>query len=79
MFSSIRRFGRSAWGRPSASSRAACSMQPATSAATASLSPAVGCASQMRISTVPKLKCGRTDHQTWVYSTIEFVRTRRST
>ena len=44
------------------------------SAASASLSAAVGCASQIRTSTVPKLKCGRIDHQTCVYSTIEPVR-----
>jgi hypothetical protein len=32
----------------------------------------------MRTSTVPNPKCGRTDHHTCVYSTIEFVRTRKS-
>ena len=31
----------------------------------------------MRTSTVPKLKCGRTDHQTCVNSTIELVRTQQ--
>ena len=53
-------------------------MQATISAASASDSSAVLCASQMRTSTVPKLKCGRTDHQTWVNSTIERVRTRNS-
>ena len=43
-----------------------------------SASAAVACASQMRTSTVPKEKCGRTDHHTWVSSTIEPVRTSRS-
>ena len=42
--------------------------------ASASDSAAVPCASQMRTSTVPKVRCGRTDHQTCVYSTIESVR-----
>ena len=78
MFSSIRRGGGSANGTPSSMSRAACAMQPAISPASASDSPAVACTSQIRTSTVPKLKCGRTDHQTWVNSTIEFVRTRNS-
>ena len=32
------------------------------------------CASQIRTSTVPNVRCGRTDHQTCVYSTIESVR-----
>ena len=47
-------------------------------AASASDSPAVAWASQMRTSTVPKLKCGRTDHHTCVNSTIEPVRWRNS-
>ena len=46
--------------------------------ASASDSSALDCASQMRTSTVPKLKCGRTDHHTWVNSTIERVRSRNS-
>jgi hypothetical protein len=54
-------------------------MQATSSAASASDSAAVLCASQMRTSTVPNAKCGRTDHQTWVYSTIEFVWIRKST
>ena len=41
-------------------------------------SAAVGWASQIRTSTVPNAKCGRTDHQTWVYSTIDRVCTRKS-
>ncbi len=36
------------------------------------------CASQIRISTVPNAMCGRTDHQTCVYSTTELVATRSS-
>ena len=46
--------------------------------ASASDSCAVACASQMRTSTVPKLKCGRTDHHTCVNSTIERTRIRNS-
>jgi hypothetical protein len=33
----------------------------------------------MRTSTVPNDRCGRIDHHTCVYSTIEFVRMRKST
>ena len=47
-------------------------------AASASDSASVAWTSQMRTSTVPKEKWGRTDHQTCVYSTIEPVRTSRS-
>ena len=49
------------------------------SAARPSDSAAVICASQIRTSTVPKAWCGRTDHQSCVNSTIEPVRTSRST
>ncbi len=60
-------------GTPSSTSRTACAMHATISAASASDSCAVAWASQMRTSTVPKLKCGLTDHQTWVNSTIELV------
>ena len=43
------------------------------SAARPSDSAAVTWASQMRTSTVPNEACGRIDHQTCVYSTIERV------
>ena len=68
----------SAKGTPSSTSRVACAMQATINAARASDSCAVACASQMRTSTVPKLKCGLTDHQTCVNSTIERVRRRNS-
>src|ERR1700745_543258 len=47
-------------------------------AASDSDSEAVICASQIRTSTVPNAKCGRIDHHTCVYSTIEWVLTRKS-
>ena len=53
--------------------------RPTISAASASDSAPVVWASQMRTSTVPKSWCGRTDHHSWVNSTIEPVRTSRST
>ncbi len=71
MFSSISRGAGSSKGTPSSTSRVACAMQATISEASASDSCAVACTSQMRTSTVPKLKCGRTDHQTCVNSTIE--------
>src|SRR5439155_1015430 len=77
-FSSISRGAGSVNGTRSSTSRTACAMQAAISEASASDSGAVACTSQMRTSTVPKLKCGRTDHQTWVNSTIERVRIRNS-
>src|SRR4051794_10463970 len=77
-FSSIRRRAGSAKGTPSSSSRAACATHATIRPASASASWAVDCASQMRTSTVPKLKCGRIDHQTCVYSTIDSVLTRKS-
>src|SRR5437660_4738395 len=60
-------------------SRAACATHATISAASASDSPAVTCESQIRTSTVPNEKWGRIDHHTWVYSTIESVRHRKST
>ena len=71
MFSSIIRGAGSVNGTPSSTSRAACAMHATISDASASDSGAVACTSQIRTSTVPKLKCGRTDHHTWVNSTIE--------
>ena len=47
--------------------------QATVSAASASDSCAVAWASLIRTSTVPNARCGRTDHQTWVLSMIEFV------
>ena len=44
-----------------------------------SASGPVVCASQIRTSIVPKEWCARTDHHSWVNSTIEFVRSSRST
>ena len=79
MFSSISRLGRSAIGRPSSTSRIAAATQATISRASASDSVAVIWASQMRTSTVPKSWCGRTDHHSCVNSTIEPVRTSRST
>ena len=78
MFSSISRGAGSSNGTPSSTSRAAWAMQATISAASASDSCAVACTSQMRTSTVPKLKCGRTDHQTCVNSTIELRALRNS-
>ena len=78
MFSSIIRGAGSTNGTPSSTSRTACAMQATISEASASDSCAVACASQIRTSTVPKLKCGRTDHHTCVNSTIERVRIRKS-
>ena len=75
----MRRRGCSADGRPSSSSRAAWSTAAVTSAASASDSCALTWASQMRTSTVPNAWCGRTDHHSWVNSTIEPVRISRST
>ena len=79
MFSSIRRDGRSGGASPASISRAAWATQATISSARPSDSGPVVWASQMRTSTVPKLWCGRTDHQSWVNSTIEPVRTSRST
>ena len=42
-------------------------------AASAWASLTSGCASQIRISTVGKLRCGRTLHHSWVASSIEPV------
>src|SRR5205807_501621 len=53
--------------------RAACATHATISAASASDSEAVTWESQMRTSTVPNEKCGRIDHHTWVYSTIDPV------
>jgi len=52
--------------------------RPPSATPSASDSCAVACASQILTSTVPKLKCGRTDHQTCVNSTIERVAIRNS-
>ena len=79
MFSSIRRCGRSGGVSPASTSAVARRTQAVISSASASASVAVVCASQMRTSTVPKLWCGRTDHQSWVNSMIEPVRTSSST
>ena len=51
--------------------------RPTISSASPSASGPVVWASQMRTSTVPKLWCGRTDHHSWVNSTIELVRTQQ--
>ena len=79
MFSSISRCGRSGGVSPASISRSACATHATISSASASASAAVVWASQMRTSTVPNEWCGRTDHQSWVNSTIEPVRTSRST
>ena len=54
-------------------------MQATIRADSPSDSAAVVWASQMRISTVPKVGCGRIDHHSCVYSMIELVRARKST
>ena len=72
-FSSISLAGSSSVFTPSSMSRAAWAMQATISPASASDSVAVVCASQIRTSTVPNARWGRTDHQTCVYSTIDRV------
>jgi hypothetical protein len=54
-------------------------MQATSSASSAVDSGALDWASQIRSSTVPNVWCGLTLHQIWVCSTIEPVRTRKST
>ena len=78
-FSSIRRRGGSVKATPSSWSSAAWATQATISPASAVDSSAPDWASQMRTSTVPKEWCGRTLHHSWVCSTIELVRTSRST
>ena len=58
---------------------AAWATQATISPASAVESSAVVWASQIRTSTVPKEWCGRTLHHSWVCSTIDLVRTSRST
>ena len=73
VFSSISRCGRSGSGSPSSSARAIRAASEAASAASACASARSGWASQIRISTVGKARCGRTLHQSWVCSSIEPV------
>ena len=64
---------------PSSWSAAAWATQATIRPASAEDSSAPDCESQMRTSTVPKEWCGRTLHHSWVCSTMELVRTSRST
>ena len=72
-FSSTYRVGRIGRGIPSSYTRARCATRPTVSDEMARLCHASVCASQMRISTVPKRWCGRTDHQICVNSWMQLV------
>ncbi len=72
-FSSISRWGSSGRVSPSSSARAIRTVSEAAKAASACASARSGWASQIRISTVGKDRCGRTLHQSWVGSSTEPV------